>query len=279
LNPASGLHSDSPFTYAVVDKQGDLVASKYDVSPRVNPDDIAELRADARPQLARSSRQSGSRKLNSADLYPLHVPLKSSNGTALTIQNFVLRIRFADHVNYTLPETAAYEKIMNGDNVAGSCNPADELCAAPTGSVRDFFKAQSYGKLLINSTVTEWVDLPREQAYYAAGCSGSCDAAVVLLDGIIEAMKILDAADAYDWFNFDTIGGGADGLDYDGYVDMFTVITSGYGAESPGPDQNGNMVNDRIWSHMWFLNNYDMWSAPAFTTTSGVSFNTYTINP
>jgi hypothetical protein len=275
-----GQDSESPFAYAVTDGQGKLVASEYLVKPGVNPDDVADLQADVRPHNARASRRHQSRRLQSNDDgYPLSLPLASKNGTTLTIQNFVLRIRFADHVNHTLPDSAAYDKLMNGQFVHGSCDAADESCSAPTGSVTDYFREQSYGKLAVNSTVSEWVDLPHNQAYYAAGCSGSCDAAVVLLDGIMAALKELDDEGAYNWLDFDTIGSGQDGLSPNGYVDLFTVVTSGYGAENAGPDQHGNSVADRIWSHMWYLNNYDLWSAPAFTTNNGVSFNTYTINP
>lgn len=85
-----------------------------------------------------------------------------SNHTSLA--NLALLIRFADHQNRILPQPSQYKILLNG--------PAGPGTIAPTGSVNDVFTANSYGKFQLNSTVTSWVTVSREEAYYADGKSG-----------------------------------------------------------------------------------------------------------
>ena len=49
---------------------------------------------------------------------------------------------------------------------------AESPVLAPTGSVKDLFRENSYGALNLESTVVGWVDLPNTESFYAAGQSG-----------------------------------------------------------------------------------------------------------
>ena len=90
------------------------------------------------------------------------------------------------------------------------------------GSVKDYYKEVSYGKLTINSVVTQWVQLPQNEAYY--GTDGTS------LDTNWKQM-ITDAIEAADTAGFDFSQGDSDG---DGWLDCLTVIHSGHGQEYTG---------------------------------------------
>jgi hypothetical protein len=85
-----------------------------------------------------------------------------------TIRNLVVPIRFSNHVGRTLPTRGRLLKLFNHDTAA-SGNPSP-IC--PTGSIRDVFLQNSYGKLNLVSTVLNWVDVPFTEQQIAAGTSG-----------------------------------------------------------------------------------------------------------
>ena len=96
------------------------------------------------------------------------------------------------------------------------------------GSVKDYYKEVSYGKLTMDSTITIWVKLPREEAYYGHGAHGG-------MPGVMAA----DAVEAADAAGVDFSQGDSDG---DGWVDVLDVIHSGYGEEADRrlhPDWSG----------------------------------------
>lgn len=101
--------------------------------------------------------------------------------------------------------------LMNSDVVD------EEL--APTGSLKMLYLAHSYGKLNIESEVTDWILLDKTEAYYADGYAG-------LVFRFHDALKYaLDELEARG-FAFDDFD--ADG---DKRIDSITFLTSGYGAE------------------------------------------------
>ncbi len=77
-----------------------------------------------------------------------------------TIHNLVILCQFPDHADGSsnVPPRAVYEARYN--RVGG--HPV----YAPGGSVRDFFFTNSYGQLLITSTIAGWVKLPKPSTYY-----------------------------------------------------------------------------------------------------------------
>jgi immune inhibitor A len=106
----------------------------------------------------------------------------------------------------------------------------------PTGSVREYFKEVTSGKVTIAGEVVGPYRLPKNMSAYAHAESGTGDsqpnARTMAQDAARAANPVINFA-SYD-------------NDQDGYVDAFVVIHAGSGAEETGND------ND-IWSHKWLL--------------------------
>lgn len=64
-------------------------------------------------------------------------------------------------------------------------------------------------------------------------------------EGIRDALDYLDDNSLVNFTDFDSNG--------DGYVDMLTVLHSGYGAEHGATDCKGADYTNRIWTHQWEL--------------------------
>ncbi|MBR5634784.1 MAG: M6 family metalloprotease domain-containing protein [Prevotella sp.] len=103
-----------------------------------------------------------------------------------------------------------------------------------TGSVKDYFLAQSYGQLDIDFDVVGPFVANNEMAYYGAHDENSNDARPgwLIAQGIDDADPFVNYRD-YDW-------------DGDGEVDQVFVIYAGY-AEAQGADEN------TIWPHEWVI--------------------------
>ena len=153
-----------------------------------------------------------------------------------TLKNLVILVRFTNHKNRILPTANDFDIVFNHE---GNDNENHKL--APTGSVRDVFRVNSYGKLNLNSTVYGWVDLPETEAYYANGVGGF--ATLQYMEALHSAMDTLRDND-----NFNVIFSDFDG-DNNGKIDMVTLIHSGYASEANGDDEDGAVGDDRIWSH------------------------------
>lgn len=98
-----------------------------------------------------------------------------------------------------------------------------------SGSATDYYDEVSFGNLALAGTVSGWLTADNARAYY--GYSSGDQRAAILAK---EAAQKADAT--IDYSQFDDNG--------DGYVDMFTVIHSGFGME-----ETGNGAD--IWSHSW----------------------------
>lgn len=92
-----------------------------------------------------------------------------------------------------------------------------------TGSFRDFFLENSYGKLDIETTVVGWIQLPRNKSMYSTE-----DMTALITDALAEASKTVDIA------QFDNDG--------DGILDGLSIIHQGTGQEVTGSYSD-------IWSH------------------------------
>ncbi|MDR1973130.1 MAG: M6 family metalloprotease domain-containing protein [Bacteroidales bacterium] len=108
-----------------------------------------------------------------------------------------------------------FENLMNQEGYTGGGN---------AGSVKDFYKENSYGKMSIVVTVAGPVTLPNTTSYYAPDDKNKEFARV--------AAELADAEVNY--------------ADYavSGRVPTYHIIFAGYGDESIGND-------DQIWSHQW----------------------------
>ncbi|MEP0843174.1 MAG: M6 family metalloprotease domain-containing protein, partial [Phycisphaerae bacterium] len=148
----------------------------------------------------------------------------------------------ADHTSAMTRPKSDYEILFN--TVGG--HPQ----LAPTGSVKDLFAENSYGKLNLQSTVVGWVQLSKGEKYYSGG-TGDLRAQEMVLEALALADPLVNFND------FDT--------NNDGWIDAVDIIHSGYGAEADGN-------RDRIWSHKWEMN-------PVFTSAEGVRVSLYHTEP
>lgn len=167
-----------------------------------------------------------------------------------TVRNLVIMIRFSNHTGRTLPGNADIDVLFNA--------PGGDVILAPTGSVRDVYIENSYGQLVLDSTVVGWVDVSHTEQYYANGQSGDS----TLWQALREALDEVDTL--VDFNDFDA--------DNDGRIDSIAFIHSGYGAEWGGTDADGTYYDDRIWSHRWTIQ-------PAWTSAEGVTVSDYHISP
>lgn len=149
-----------------------------------------------------------------------------------TFKNLVIMLRFSDHAGRTLPSGSDVETLFNA--------PGGDFQLAPTGSVRDVFIENSYGQLVLDSTVVGWIDLPNTELYYADGVSGTSSRIWEALTYALDQVDTLIDFNDYD-------------EDNDGFIDSIAFIHSGYGAEWGGTDAAGAVMADRIWSHRWAI--------------------------
>ena len=76
------------------------------------------------------------------------------------------------------------------------------LC--PTGSIRDVYSENSYGQMTLQSTVTNWVNVPNTETFYANGDSGD-ETLWLALKSALTAIDTTVDFDQYDADNDDWI--------------------------------------------------------------------------
>ena len=142
----------------------------------------------------------------------------------------VLLVNYSDtRTTYTRED---FYRMMNQKNYGG------------VGSFRDYYLEQSYGKLDIDVTVTDWIQLPKPKGTY-----GSEGAAYMIYDALDQV------ADTIDLSQFDNDG--------DGILDGLAVIHQGPGREASADASD-------IWSHSSVV--YGM-------KFNGINVRRYTIEP
>ena len=148
-----------------------------------------------------------------------------SQATTGTHRGLVILMQFKDKKFVTKSPQAVFNDFFNkeGYNDGGM-----------SGSVRDYFKAQSYGNLNINFDVVGPYTTANNMAYYGKhqGKSNDANAAVMAGEAVDKAAADVNFAD-YDW-------------DGDGEVDQVFIIYAGY-SEAQGADEN------TIWPHEWYI--------------------------
>lgn len=157
--------------------------------------------------------------------------------TTGSLRNIIVLMRFSDHVARPLPSKSDYETIANSMTI----NPS----LTPTGSLRKYYLDQSYNKMNITSVVTDWIDVPYTESFAADDCSALCRNSGGIDSNLHIAIRnALQQADStINYSEFDA--------DSNGYIDLLTIIHSGYGAEFGGTDSYGQYYEQRIWSHKW----------------------------
>jgi M6 family metalloprotease-like protein len=159
------------------------------------------------------------------------------------IRNIVVPIRFCDHLERELPSVSELDTLFN--TIGGDAK------FAPTGSLKDVFLSNSYGKLVVQSHVMDWVNVSNTEAYYANGQSGG---GRVLIEAFREALdQIEDKMSVKELQSLDR--------DSNGFMDSVTFLVSGYGAEWGRTDCYGTDMKSRIWSHRWTVPERITWKS------------------
>jgi len=174
------------------------------------------------------------------------------------VNNLVLMLTFTNHMQRYRFSQLNYSNLFNANDTD------NELY--PTGSIQYFFKRQSYGQIIMNSTVLPWFNSSFSEADVAAGCSAICiDGFNALSLAVNEALTYFDSQNLIDFPIFDR--------DNNGHLDMLTIITSSRGAEA-GYIDDLNVTNKfRIWSHRNSL------YKPYSSIKENIRVGTYNINP
>ena len=147
----------------------------------------------------------------------------------------VVLTRFTDHANKSLPAAGEISTLFNSNGISAS--------AAPTGSISDWIKANSYGRLKIEAEVINWTLTNNTESYFASDTSGT-PAYGVTHEMQYAMFPILDQLDA-SGFNFSRFDGNEDGN-----IDAIVLLHSGFAAELGNVDCYTNATSDRrIWSH------------------------------
>jgi len=169
--------------------------------------------------------------------------------------------------------------------------------APGANSVRNYYIEQSSNRYTVNGDVSDWVQVPFNEAYYGSNYCGGIvcartwlflrDSANAWYDAQIAAGKTLAQINAYlsqydrqDRYDYN---GNGNFNEPDGYIDHFTSMHAGEGEETGGGAQGTNA----IWSHRWyaFYNNIGV-TGPPFNKFGGVRIGQsdywigdYTIEP
>lgn len=210
--------------------------STDDAHPYRTPDGQVHLPDDSLFQHRRTSSSSTSSNsgsnttsLRSRTQQPSRLLASRRYPTAGPFHNLVLLLRFSDHATRPLPPRDHYDLLYN--------SPSTEDIVVPTGSVRTYFRTNSYGAFDVKSTVVGWITLSKPEGYYANGDYGF----VRIREAIEEGLDHVQNDLGYDFNEFDA--------NDDGVVDGFGILVSGYGAEFAGADCEGADNVNRVWSH------------------------------
>jgi immune inhibitor A len=129
-------------------------------------------------------------------------------------------------------------------------------------SMRNFYVEQSSNRYTVNGQVTDWVQVPFNEARYGTNLCGSivCSTVWVFVNNSTDAWynsqiaagktvadinAYLASYDVWDRYDYD---GDGNFNEPDGYIDHFQSIHAGSGEETGGGAQGANA----IWSHRWY---------------------------
>lgn len=143
-------------------------------------------------------------------------------------RGIIILVQFQDKSFRPEHDVDLYDQIANADNFTNEMGFR--------GSVKDYFRDQSYGKFVIDFDVVGPVTMPENYDFYGSNRTGSTFNAMnvgqMVKDACVAVDSEVDFTD-YDW-------------DGDGEVDQVFILYAGRG-EASGGDEN------TIWPHEWNL--------------------------
>ncbi|MGB9181200.1 MAG: M6 family metalloprotease domain-containing protein [Pyrinomonadaceae bacterium] len=110
-----------------------------------------------------------------------------------------------------------------------------------TGSMRDFYKENSYGQLDVEGRVLGWLRLPQSYAFYVNGDNGTGDFPNNSQKLVEDALNVA-VQEGLDLSTFDTDG--------DAFLDGLFVVFAGGGAED---EEDKKVRAKKMWSHQFHL--------------------------
>jgi hypothetical protein len=156
--------------------------------------------------------------------------LQEIGNTTGFVRVLVLLVRFSDHVNKSLPPRSEIDTLFNGDGIDGR--------VTPTGSIKDWYRANSYGRMRMEAEVIDWITTNNTELHFSRNQSG------ITHDFRFSMYPILDELDkqGFVWNRFDQ--------NKDDLIDSIVLLHSGYAAELGDIDCYTNRTTgQRIWSH------------------------------
>ena len=209
--------------------QGDWVADTRDIAG------IWTARSEARNKQRIARAEKTRRMMRSR---------RAGSAEPATKKGLLILVNFKDKKMQSGSTQAVFNQMMNGiDNPYGQ-NP---------GSVREYFRSQSYGQFDIEFDVVGPVTLSQNMSYYGkdeGGQGNDAHAGQMVADACKLVNSQVNFAD-YDW-------------DGDGEVENIYVTYAGYGQASGAPSST-------IWPHQWVLSE----SYGQSLTLDGVTIETY----
>lgn len=231
-------NSKGVFEYAVKNSKGDMIPSGVRVSN-------IEKRSNAEVQLLQKTSKNLVYSKSQVSLMKRiskvkQVDSQKSFPTTGSRKLVCILIGFTD-LAFTKTK-ADFENLFNQLNYTAD---------GATGSVKDYYKENSYNQFDLTVTVAGPYTAANNMAYYGANDSNNND---VKPDELV-AEAVLKANADVNYADFDNDG--------NGYVDGVYVIYAGYGEEAGGS-------SDAIWAHAWEI--------PA-TTLDGTVITSYSCSP
>ena len=120
------------------------------------------------------------------------------------LKNLVILLKFADHKNRKVPTKGQISVLFN--RIGG------HKTLAPSGSIRDIYRSNSYNRLNVVSTIMPWITLPKTEAYYADNNYG--ETRHIFEEALNNALNRLDNNPRFNFKNFDR--------NNDGVIDAIT---------------------------------------------------------
>ena len=113
----------------------------------------------------------------------------------------------------------------------------------PTGTIKEYFSQNSYGKYDLDAYVHDWAPADGTEAECAGGRQGVWDGLDNCLYTALDQLDDLhDAFDpSFSWFDYDK--------NIDGHIDNVLVLHNGYNSENGAVDPDGVPPSERIRSH------------------------------
>jgi len=219
------LYDENKFiVYAASNEQGDMVpSSTIAQNVGLRSDQTAQWLKTIPKNLHFSEGQKEILQQLRAVAPPDHVPLFASNAAIGTTKVICALIQFPDRAfTYT------------NNDFAQLMNQIGYVKGAQQGSVRDFYRENSYGLVDMIVTVVGPYTARRNTVYYGENKGANA------IDANVAELAKEAAAFAFNDPNVRPEDYDNDG---DGYIDAFHFIFAGYGEESGGGD-------NCIWSHM-----------------------------